>query len=170
MTRHVLFTLLALTLAASPAFAGEPCHAGADHHHDHQHHPHHGVDTDRPGTAPVDGERWASDAPLREGMRRMRVAMEGLSRHESDGLAEAQVHGLATAVDEAVAFMFANCELDPEPDHALHVILAQLMVGSRALHANPADSAPVASMRTALGDYARQFEDPGMPSPGSAKP
>lgn len=170
MTRRFPLTLLALTLAAGPAFASEPCHSGADHHHHHQHHPQHGADKDQPGSVPVDGDRWASDAPLREGMRRMRDAMEGLSRHESDGLAQAQVHELATAVDEAVAFMFANCELEPEPDHALHLILAQLMVGSRALHANPTDSAPVASMRSALGDYARQFEDPGMPSPGSAKP
>lgn len=168
MTRRFPLTLLALTLAAGPAFASEPCHSGAGHHHDHQHHPQHGADKDQPGSVSVDGDRWASDAPLREGMRRMREAMEGLSRHESDGLAGTQVHELATAVDEALAFMFANCELEPEPDHALHLILAQLMVGSRALHANPSDSAPVASMRVALEDYARQFDDPDLPAPGSA--
>jgi hypothetical protein len=61
--------------------------------------------------------------------------------------------------------MFANCKLDPEPDHALHDILARLMSGARALHAMPADPTPVASMRAALEDYPRLFDDPTLLAP-----
>ena len=56
--------------------------------------------------------------------------------------------------------MFANCDLEPEPDVALHGILARLMAASEALREAPADPAPVAGMREALADYGRLFDDP----------
>ena len=58
--------------------------------------------------------------------------------------------------------MFANCKLEPEPDLALHGVLARLMAGTRSLHAHPADAAPVAAMRAAVQDYGRLFDDPGV--------
>lgn len=167
MSRRFPTTLLVLALAAGPACAAEPRDAGVDHHEQHKHH---GADRDLAMTAPADGVRWTPDAPLQEGMRRTRGALEGLSQHGSGRLDDAQVRELATAVDEAVAFMFANCKLEPEPDHALHAILARLMVGAQALHANPSDPSPVASMHAALEDYTRQFDDPALLRPANPMP
>lgn len=167
MARRFPFILLALALAASPGFPGEPREAGADHH---QHHQHLGANKDVPSALPADGVRWTPDAPLREGMRRMRVAVEGLSQHELGRLDDAQVRELATDVEKAVAFMFANCELEPEPDHALHRILAQLLTAAQALQANPSDQSPRASMRAALEDYARQFDDSALLPHGNTRP
>lgn len=107
-----------------------------------------------------DHVRWQPDQPLREGMRRMATAVEALGHHEHAHLDAAQVRGLAQEVNGAAAYMFANCTLEPEPDAALHGLLAQLMGGARSLAANPDATAPIAPMRGALADYARLFDDP----------
>lgn len=113
----------------------------------------------------ADHVRWQPDAPLREGMRRMASAVEALGHHEHAHLAPERVRELTGQVDSAAAYMFANCKLDPEPDAALHDVLARLMGGARALADNPHATAPVASMRAALADYARLFDDPGFVVP-----
>ena len=101
-------------------------------------------------------ELWTPDAPLVEGMSRVRSAIDGLAADPDP----ATVVTRAADVDAAIEYMFANCQLDTEPDVALHAILARLMAGTQALHANPADTAPVADMRAALGNYEALFDDP----------
>ena len=102
---------------------------------------------------------WASDAPLRNGMRRMHQAVGALGHAEHAHLDAAQSTAAAQQVQDAANFMFANCKLAPEPDAALHGVLATLISGANALKANPADTAPVASMREAVALYPRMFED-----------
>lgn len=99
---------------------------------------------------------WTPDAPLIEGMSRVRTALRGLEAQPD----EATVVARAGDVDAAVKYMFDNCKLAPEPDIALHGILARLMVGSKALHAKPADTMPVHDMHAAVQDYERLFDDP----------
>lgn len=102
---------------------------------------------------------WASDAPLREGMRRMHRAVDALEHAEHGHLDAAQTTAVAQQVQDAANFMFANCKLSPEPDVALHGLLARLMSGADAIKANPADTSPAASMREAVALYPRMFED-----------
>lgn len=103
---------------------------------------------------------WPSDAPLREGMRRMHRAVEALGHAEHDHLDATQTSAAAQLVQDAANFMFTNCKLPPEPDAALHGLLATLMSGAAALKLDPASTAPVAAMRDALALYPRMFEDP----------
>lgn len=122
-------------------------------------HAHHAADT--PAAAvPAGHVRWTPDAPLVEGMGQIRKAVATLAHLEMGHLGESNVLTVAGDVDAAIEYMFANCALDPEPDVALHGILARLMAGSQALRAAPADPAPVAGMRGALADYGRLFDDP----------
>lgn len=102
---------------------------------------------------------WASDAPLREGMRRMHQAVNALEHAEHGHLDDAQTTAVAQQVQDAANFMFANCKLTPEPDAALHGLLAALMSGAAAIKANPADTSPAVSMREAMALYPRMFED-----------
>ena len=102
---------------------------------------------------------WASDAPLREGMRRMHRAVDALEHAEHGHLDAAQTTAVAQQVQDAANFMFANCKLTPEPDAALHGLLATLMSGAAAIKSNPADTSPAASMREAVALYPRMFED-----------
>ena len=103
-------------------------------------------------------ETWTPDAALLEGMSRVRAAVVGLEAQPPPE--QAVVVTRAAEIDAAIQYMFANCKLDPKPDAALHGILAQLIAGTNALQANPADPSAVADMRAALENYERLFADP----------
>ncbi|MBJ6982641.1 DnrO protein [Luteimonas sp. MC1572] len=163
--RHVLAAAtlaLALGLALTPAAA-----AAQDRHDGHAAHAtqgrpaaHDAHAADAATDVPAGHVQWTPDAPLIEGMARVREAMTGLAHHEMGHLGESNVLVLAGDIDDAIEYMFANCKLDAEPDVALHGILARLMAGTQALRADPASAAPVADMRAAVADYARLFDDP----------
>jgi hypothetical protein len=108
--------------------------------------------------APANHVPWTPDAPLVEGMSRVRTALAGLEApsHPDD----ATVAARAADIDAAVAYMFANCKLDTDPDIALHAVLARLMAGTKALKANPSDGSPVADMHAAMHNYGQLFADP----------
>lgn len=110
---------------------------------------------------PAAGKRWATDAPLRQGMAQIRAAVDALRHYEHGQPGPAQAVALATTVESQVAYLVANCKLEPQADAALHVIIARLMQGAAALKANPHDTAALATLRQALQDYPRQFDDPG---------
>lgn len=176
--------MLALAVALAPAIApAHSCdhsaasgHSSHSSHADHASHAGHAAATghsghsghaadEGPAATPLvkdDHSRWAPDAPLVEGMAHVRDAVATLAHHELGHMGEAHVGALAGDIDTAIASMFANCKLQPEPDVALHGLLARLMAGTQALHANPADAAPVADMRAAVQDYGRLFDDPGV--------
>ncbi|MBB1472586.1 MULTISPECIES: DnrO protein [unclassified Luteimonas] len=145
---------LALGLAAVPATA-----AAQEPHAGHAAHATHGSQATH-APVPAAHVRWTPDAPLVEGMARVREAMTGLAHHEMGHLGESNVLVLATDIDQAIEYMFANCKLDAEPDIALHGLLARLMAGTQALRADPANAAPVADMRAAVADYGLLFDDP----------
>ncbi len=107
---------------------------------------------------PANHVQWTPDAPLMEGMSRVRTALGGLETesHADD----ATVLARAADIDAAVEYMFANCKLPTEPDIALHAILARLMAGTQALKANPSDGSPVADMHAAVHNYEALFDDP----------
>lgn len=153
--------------AAQESAIAETAHAGADAHAGA-----HAHDTDHAGAAthasgvdfpvPENHEPWTPDAPLMEGMSRVRAAIAALQ----DQPGATAVEDRAADIDAAVAYMFENCKLPAEPDIALHAILARLMAGTQALHADPDDTAPVADMHAAVENYERLFDDPGSTSDG----
>ena len=118
----------------------------------------HGDDADVP--VPADHVAWTPDAPLVEGMVRVRTALAGLEGQPD----EATVIAGADEVDAAIKYMFANCKLEPTPDTALHGVLARMMAASKALHATPADLGPVHEIDAALRNYERMFADPNSPT------
>ena len=173
MSRLTALLVVPLLAFAHPAVAGytpidhgdagrKVAHAQVDEHDAHAAHAAH------PAAAAdiaADHQRWEPDAPLREGMRRMRTAVDALSHGEHGHLDPAQVQRLAKNVEDAAGYMFQNCTLAPEPDAALHGVLARLLGGARALAADPADTGPVTGMREALADYPRLFDDPEFAEP-----
>lgn len=104
--------------------------------------------------------RWTTDAPLRAGMRGARDVVVALEHARHGHLDAGQVRRLAVQLEGHVQDIFAKCKLEPRADAALHDILLPLLVGARALAADPADLRPVASMQRALDAYARGFDDP----------
>ncbi len=120
-------------------------------------HPLHSATVAEPAAA---GQRWMADAPLREGMARIGKERQALGPLEHGHLAAKHVTVHAEAIRAAVNFMFANCRLDPEPDSALHPLLAQLIGASQALLELPSDPAPLAEVDAALARYKQLFDEP----------
>ncbi|HEX4854900.1 hypothetical protein [Arenimonas sp.] len=112
--------------------------------------------------------RWAPDAPLREGMRRVRAATSALSHAAHGHLDEAQVQAVAVELEAAVQDMIARCQLAPEPDAALHPLLARVLRASAALAAEGFDPAVLTELEAVLARYPQLFEDAGWSDDHSA--
>jgi hypothetical protein len=151
--------VLACSLAAAGAQAAPPAHD----HHDHAAHA-------APVSTSAPANRWATDAPLREGMGRVREALDDLRHYEMGHMTAEMARERAVAVEDAVKFMFANCKLAPEPDDALHRILVPLLAAAQRLDKEPSDLSAVAAMRDAVAGYSDQFDDPQWPRATAAEP
>lgn len=130
----------------------------------HAAHEHHAAPSAATEPATV-GQRWIADAPLREGMVRVRSASLALAPLDHGHLDAQQVVAQAGEIRAAVDFMFANCRLAAEPDAALHPLLAQLIGVSQALKDRPSDPAPLADLHAVIARYAQMFDEHGTASP-----
>lgn len=156
------------TQESTPAAETDVAAAAADAHAEADIHAEAGTDHDaelanaagNDFPVPANHVRWTPDAPLLEGMSRVRTALAGLEAESHPN--DAAVAAGADEIDAAIAYMFANCKLDTEPDIALHAVLARLMAGTKALKANPSDGSPVADMHGAMHNYEQLFDDPGL--------
>ena len=113
-----------------------------------------------PATA-LPAQRWKADAPLRAGMARVRVATDALAHLEHGQLDSAQVTGAADEIRSAVNAMFSECRLAPDPDAALHPLLARLLVASQAMRDAPTQAAPLAELKDVLLQYGKLFDESG---------
>jgi len=147
--RFLLFPLTPLCVAG---LMGEPAHAG--------NHASHALPDAARSTPPAAGQRWATDAPLREGMQGIRVAVDALGHYEHGHMGPDQAVLLADKIEGHVRIIVANCRLAPDADAALHAIIAPLLHNAGALKRDPVNLAAIAPMRKAVADYARQFDDP----------
>jgi len=150
--RH-LIPLSATTLVLAGLFA-LPATARPAHDHAHATHA-----TQAPAAASA--QQWPTDASLREGMRRIRVAVQGLEHYEHGHMGIAQASAAVTLIDDAIAGRFADCKLEPDADVALHGLLAEFMAGAEAVRTSPqVPVAEIARMRQALARYPQLFDDP----------
>jgi hypothetical protein len=149
-------TVLALACGLGLAMATQ-----ASPQHAHEGHAAHAATA----AAPASAQRWTPDAPLSEGMRRAHAAVDELRHYEMGHMSAPMAVDRATAVEEAVTFMFANCKLAAEPDAALHGILVPLMSAAQTLKADPKKVSAVADMRAAIARYPQYFNDPGWDQP-----
>jgi hypothetical protein len=110
------------------------------------------------------GRKWATDAPLREGMEQIRAALA--QRHaglKKGTLGDAQYAQLGDAIERNVASIVANCKLAPEADANLHVVVVQLVDAADALKGTSAMGRAEGAQKamTALNLYGRYFDHPG---------
>lgn len=126
--------------------------------HNHEHHQHHDE-----GTAQLtlnDGNKWDTDANLRQAMSRIRHALSGQLHVIHSGKATTkQYQTLAQKINDEIAFMVKNCKLDPKADEMLHLVLADIIGGADAMAGNdPAEARAGAEMvAAALEQYGAFF-------------
>lgn len=153
---------LVLTLMLACVVPGLSARPAAQH--PHQHEP--GVDGANV-MIPVPQQRWATDAPLREGMRRVHKALAELQDYPGGHISEAAALQRVTAIKDAGAFMFANCKLPAQPDEALHSILVPLLTAAQKLENDPSDMGQVQAMQQAVAKYPAYFDDPDWQAPSN---
>ena len=148
---HAMSNLIQFTAFIALACCAQLVAAQA---HDHAHE----RPTANAATAPIAG--WATDAPLREGMRAIRDTVAGLGHHAMGHMSDAQAIDLSQRIDEQVKLLIANCKLDAAADAELHGIIARLLGDTAAFRGNPADPAALAGLRETLKEYPQKFDDP----------
>lgn len=148
-----MMSIAALSLAA--AFFAAPVAAQSGAHAGHAAHAGHDAAVQAPK------QRWATDAPLRAGMRALREATEALHHYEMGHLDDTQRDNAVKGIDAAISDMIANCKLKPDADAALHGLLVKFIAGANAARAGKFTKAELAPMQDALAKYPQLFDDAG---------
>lgn len=150
-TKLLSAAFLAGALALAP---GAVPHAAAQHHaHDAT-----------PRLVLDHGKKWATDAPLREGMTRIRGIVESeLGRVHAGTLDRAGYERISSDIEAQVADIVGNCKLAPEADAVLHAIIAQIGEGVATMKAEGGahGAQGVTKVVVALNDYGQYFAHPG---------
>lgn len=132
--------------------------ATAQHSHD-EHESHAAITT----PVAIPAHRHTTDAALRDGMSRVRAALDELAHYEMGHMPQSMAVERVDAIKNATDDIFANCKLSPDADAALHGMLVPLLTSIQAFQRDPAATSTIASMRRAVADYPRVFDDPNWP-------
>ncbi|MCW9058366.1 MAG: hypothetical protein OQL11_05790 [Gammaproteobacteria bacterium] len=150
--------MMGLCLVAGPGYAAGAADQGHDHH-DH-------ATQETGGLVLNEGERWATDAALREGMERVRASFaEVLPAYQRGEFSHEAATDTARAIDDHVAFLVENCKLEPAADAVLHVLVAELLQGTATLRKAPASPEGLPRIHGVLRDYPRYFDHTGWEGP-----
>ena len=111
------------------------------------------------------GRKWATDEPLRAGMGRIRGLVEPqLGAAHAGKLTPAQYRELATKVEAEVGGIVANCKLEPKADAMLHLVIADIGVGTDVMAGKDAKARPalgLVKVAQAVNQYGSHFDHPG---------
>lgn len=133
--------------------------AQASHSHDQDHAAEHAGHAPARTPAAPPGARWQADAALTRGMQQLRELSHALQSLPADPEPTA-VAALGEQVEATVHMLFAECRLEPEPDAALHALLAQVLGARRQLGTEDTDPAAAqATLEQVLHEYAERFVD-----------
>jgi len=136
---------LAVALAALPVSGAR----AQDHEHGHE---------GGAQTLQLDhGNKWTTDAPLREAMTAIRDARTQ---------PPAAYQALAQHIDAQIAHIVAHCKLPADADANLHVLLAQIIGGADDMRGGDPQLARGGAVRViqALNQYPQYFDHPGWKS------
>ena len=124
----------------------------------------HGPGTGVHGLTLNAGEKWATDKHLRKAMGRIRDGMNPSIQEIHRGeLATAKYAALAKLANDEVAYMVANCKLEPKADAQLHVLIAEILEGADAMACKSKQvtrQQGAAKVIGALENYGTYFDDP----------
>ena len=114
-----------------------------------------------------DGQRWPTDASLREGMAAIRKAFDAdHGRIHAGTQTDAQYEALATLIESQVQGIVAHCKLPAAADAQLHYVVGDLLQGVGLMRGNdPGRSRHDGASRVhgALIAYGKYFDDPTWP-------
>lgn len=143
-------------------------HAGLDHgaaghgaahgHGDHHAEGHGGGPTK---LALNEGEKWATDTHLRAGMSKIHDrAKPAYAAYQEGDFAAAESKELASLIRAEVNTLIEKCNLAPEADAMLHIVIGEMMVAASAMERDPASEHGVPKLVAALHGYSEHFAHP----------
>ncbi|MBY0575557.1 MAG: hypothetical protein K2P67_03045 [Gallionellaceae bacterium] len=149
---------IAATLSAA-ALLGMNAGITSAQEHSHAHH------GEKPAKLTLDnGKKWATDDNLRQGMEKIRDALEAeLPAVHSGKATVEQYRALAEKIDDQIAFVVKNCRLDQKTDATLHLVLADIIAGTESMKAKSGSKARKGAEKImrALDNYGAYFNHPG---------
>jgi len=150
MKRSLLPVVLLIIISGNFAAIAEQKQA---HPHDH--------DTNPQQIRLNQGEKWEIDESLNIGMTLIKQeVIKNLDDIHNDLFSNQQYAQLAIELDKQLAFLFKNCQLPPQADAQLHILLAQIGRGVGVIkHDNNKKQGAVVVIQ-ALKDYPNYFDDP----------
>lgn len=155
--KNLLATLASLTLLATA-----PNLALAQHEHQPQEA--HGSGSAVAQLQLKSGQKWQTDAPLRQGMAEIRAAFDADHPAIHAGKqTDDQYAALATRIDQQVKSIVANCRLPADADANLHFIVADLLQGVSLMRGEDTARSRhdgAAMIHGALNAYGQYFNDP----------
>ena len=138
---------LVLSLTTLPSLAAE-----------HQHDDMHGVELQLNA-----GQKWQTDAPLRQAMGKIGQSVNmALTDIHNNQLDAAGYAALTEQVHTQVAYMVENCQLEPQADAQLHIVIARLIDSAEHMqkHSDLKDKRQGAvQLLGALNNYATYLSD-----------
>jgi hypothetical protein len=153
---------LLATLASVTLLTAAPDSALAQHEHQQQ-------ETQGSGSSVAqlqlkDGQKWQTDAPLRQGLAEIRAAFDADHPAIHAGKqTDAQYAALATRIDQQVKSIVAHCRLPADADANLHFIVADLLQGVSLMRGEDMARSRhdgAALVHGALQAYGQYFDDP----------
>ncbi len=112
-----------------------------------------------------DGQKWATDEPLRAGMGRIRNLVEPeLAAAHAGKLSAAQYKALAAKIETEVGGIVANCKLEPKADAMLHLVIADIAEGTDTMAGKQPKLRPalgLVKVAQTVNQYGNHFDDAG---------
>ncbi len=111
------------------------------------------------------GQKWTTDAPLRQGMDNIRGALaKDVTAIHANKATPKDYEALAAKVGAEVAGIVQNCKLEPAADEQLHLVIAELMAGAEAMEGKvngETRRAGAERVAKALNAYGEHFDHAG---------
>ena len=150
----VIAAALALPLGTT---AGTALAADAAHNHSHSHEVH--------GTMELNqGQKWETDAALRQGMGALhQIVSTGLDGAHANALAADDYKKMSCEIMTQFTYIVENCELEPEADAQLHILLGNIIQGVEVIEDKVSGEQPedgLVKMAQALNSYGSYFDHP----------
>ena len=107
------------------------------------------------------GNKWHSDAPLRQGMQSINEAViNAVPVFHRDALTQSDADALANHINKQVEYMVANCQLTQQADAVLHVFIGDLLAGADQLAKHPTSMQGLPRIVGVLQKYPKYFDQP----------
>ena len=146
--KHYLLPI-ALLIVSTSAFQAI---AEEDHHHH---------DVSEQQIVLNQGEKWPIDESLHIGMSAIKKHItSSLNDIHYDRFSDAQYSQLAVELDAQLAYLFKHCQLPPQADAQLHILLAKVMQGVNEIKQTDDKKQGAILVIQALKTYPKYFNDP----------